>query len=621
MTQNEWKMKKIFVMLLAALSIAVSAADTKQIRCLIMDADSALIYGAELTFSNRKDTLRTGCDGGVVFTPKGRSRIKIEADRYETRTLKLTPSEAGKTLVIVLKRKPRSDNHGPLYGSRHASRETEVYYSYGLTASKAAVTRADMVYDEMPAAVAEEAEVMMEEAGMANALPSAGKLTAGEVNDFAKWNLWPSIIRESHKQYLQKWGMTASERYTAQVTNRDGYPLAGVTVHLTGPKGRVLYTAVTDNTGKAELWNGLTEPAVEGKLTLEADGTRISASREVMNIFVLDHPCAAPEVADVFFVFDATGSMGDELRYLQAEMKDVVRRSQSAVEGLSIRTGALVYRDFGDEYLTRIARLSDDIEKTQAFIDKQQAGGGGDYEEAIPEALLASLHVAGWSEQARARIAFLILDAPCHSDSATLARLHEAVTEAAELGVRIVPVVCSGVDKDGELLMRTMALATNGTSFFLTDDSGIGNTHLKPTTDSLKVEHLNDMLVRTIIEYTRMPACAIEEWQEEALADDPIEQFLPNPTDDVVIPGSPIWTVGDVLRVRPNPCSDVCYADILRDVKSLTLCDISGKTIFTYSEQTAGAVVLVPVEGLATGVYFLKAYADGRWYTAKIVKK
>lgn len=249
--------------------------------------------------------------------------------------------------------------------------------------------------------------------------------------------------------------------------------------------------------------------------------------------------------------------MGDELRYLQAEMQDVIRRSQSAVDGLKIRTGALVYRDHTDEYVTRISRLTDDISATQKFISEQHAMGGGDYEEAIPEALMASFNAAGWSEEARARIAFLVLDAPCHQDSVTLRLLHEQVFNAAAQGIRLVPVVCSGLRESGELLMRSLALFTNGTSFFLTDDSGIGNSHLKPTTDSLRVEHLNDMLVRTIISFTSMPDCNVEQWSEEAIEEQETDRFIPDPFRvedlDTVPERLPDMPLSEVLNVRPNP--------------------------------------------------------------------
>ena len=313
----------------------------------------------------------------------------------------------------------------------------------------------------------------------------------------------------------------------------------------------------------------------------------------------MDESCEHSDDVDVMFVFDATGSMGDELRYLQAEMKDVIVRAKDATGGLNIRTGAVVYRDHGDEYLTRISRLTTDIKTTQSFIDKQEANGGGDYPEAVPEALMAALNSAGWNPEARARIAFLILDAPCHQDSATLALLHDQVLNAAALGVRIVPVVCSGLGESGELLLRSIALATNGTSFFLTDDSGIGNPHLKPTTDSLKVEHLNDMLVRTIVEFSYMPDCK-GHWHEEEI-ENVEEQFIPNP-----------FSPRDI-ELDPS---------IPHGPTTLYLLDVSGKLISIYQGvlEEAGDSQLssLPVS-LSTGIYFVKAFYDGQWHTKKIL--
>ena len=309
----------------------------------------------------------------------------------------------------------------------------------------------------------------------------AGMLTAGEVNDFAKWALWSAYL-DSAISYQQTWGLTPKIRYTIQVTNKNGYPFASRAVSLLDEKGNTRFQAVTDNTGKAELWGEGTQIRVEDQVIAAKSWS------EGINALILDEPCSNGQPSttddqsdvDVLFIFDATGSMGDELRYLQAEMKDVIARASNATGGLAIRTGAVVYRDHGDEYLTRISRLTTDLATTQTFIDKQSANGGGDYPEAIPEALMAALNSAGWDSEARARIAFLVLDAPCHRDSATLALLHEQILNAAALGVRLVPVVCSGLDESGEYLLRSMALMTNGTSFFLTDDSGIGHTHLKP---------------------------------------------------------------------------------------------------------------------------------------------
>ena len=305
---------------------------------------------------------------------------------------------------------------------------------------------------------------------------------------------------------------------------------------------------------------------------------------------------------DVFFIFDATGSMGDELQYLQAEMKDVIARAKEATGGLNIRTGAVVYRDHQDEYLTRISRLTEDIKETQTFIDKQQASGGGDYPEAVPEALMAAMNSAGWDANARARIAFLILDAPCHRDSATIALLHEQVLNAAALGVRIVPVVCSGIGESGELLVRSIALATNGTSFFLTDDSGIGHPHLKPTTDSLKVEHLNDMMVRTIVEFSAMPVCNDEMINGDAsLTSEMVDpQFLPNPFSAEEVATDPSIPHGDGIHY---------------------LIDVSGKLITIYEGDIATLKTQLRTMGLPVGIYFIKTFYDGKWHTEKVLNR
>ena len=75
------------------------------------------------------------------------------------------------------------------------------------------------------------------------------------------------------------------------------------------------------------------------------------------------------------------------------------------------------------------------------------------------------------------------------------------IKKAQEKGIKIIPIVASGADKTVEYLMRYFSVSTNGTYVFLTDDSGIGNKHLKPTTADFKVEKLNNLIVRLINKY------------------------------------------------------------------------------------------------------------------------
>ena len=606
-------MKRIFtilVMVVAMIGTTMACKKTTvattqdSVVCIVMDTTNALLPGAKVSITcGTKRSFTTDVDGRVVVKMTGQTaKVKVTNEGYKTQSLTLQAGTREQIIRLVPEKQKEVVAYGRGGHTLGISKDA-VYFttsaksSYPIRGAASITEEAAVMAD---AAVYEEEPIVVTGYGSSSNSARAGLLTAGEVNDFAKWTLWDSIVLGSHAKFVPKWGLHLTQRFTVQLTNQKGYPLANRYVALTDSRGTTLFQARTDNTGKAELWGSLTRKQAQDGLYVAAEGQRVQARpySEGLIRIVTDEPCGAQDEADVLFVIDATGSMGDELRYLCAEMKDVIRRSQGAVEGLKIRTGALVYRDHGDDYLTRISRLTSDINLTQQFLDRQHAGGGGDFEEAVPEALKAALNVADWNDEARARILFLVLDAPCHDDSATISILHEQVRNAAAMGVRIVPVVCSGLDKSGELLMREIALTTNGTSFFLTDDSGIGGEHLKPTTDSLKVEHLNDMLVRTIVEFTTMPNCepgvAEEEQQDEE------GQFVPNP-----------FKAEDLAA---NP-------DLPHGPTTLYLIDVSGKllTILEGDMQGMTAEQLSTRYGLSTGVYFLKAFYDGQWHTRKLL--
>lgn len=577
---------------------------------LVMDTTQALLPEAEIRFG--KSILRTSWDGRAVVKSESLANAKtlsVTCEGYESRSERV--KELTNERVLIIRLTPKKDaegkaNGGKILGStrERMSKGTLLYRTMDTEPmAEAAMVTTDLAAEESLADLKAELEATPELfVGGPTRNISAGMLTAGEVNDFAKWNLWPMVRDSILGEFIDEWKIAPRERYTVQVvTKKGGYPIASQDVSLIDGNGNTLFQAVTDNTGKAELWS-----MVVGRWSL-VQGLKIRvgdyvAEAKSWQTVVLDEPCDVSDAVDVMFVFDATGSMGDELRYLQAEMRDVIARAKDATGGLEIRTGAVVYRDHQyDEYLTRISRLTDDISVTQQFIDRQEANGGGDYPEAVPEALMAALNSGGFNSNARARIVFLVLDAPCHQDSATISLLHEQILNAAAMGVRIVPVVCSGLGKSGEYLMRSIALTTNGTSFFLTDDSGIGHTHLKPATDSLKVEHLNDMLVRTIVEFSYMPNC--EGLRTEETDENANDMFVPNP-----------FEISDL---------ELMEIDVTDSPTTLYLVDISGKLITVYEGrlEEAGEAQLahLPLPQLSTGVYFVKAFYNGQWHTKKIL--
>jgi hypothetical protein len=209
----------------------------------------------------------------------------------------------------------------------------------------------------------------------------------------------------------------------------------------------------------------------------------------------------ASEKVDISFIVDATGSMGDELEFLKEDLANVIQRVQDDYPSLQIFTSSVFYRDEGDQYVVRKSEFTSDLNTTIDFIREQSAAGGGDFPEAVDLALREGIEELIWSENAKARICFLLLDAPPHYNYQVISSLQNSIRIAAQKGIKIIPITASGIDKKTEFLMRFFSISTNGTYVFITDDSGIGNDHLEASVGPYEVEYLNDLMVRLIEKY------------------------------------------------------------------------------------------------------------------------
>ncbi len=406
----------------------------------------------------------------------------------------------------------------------------------------------------------------------------AGKLTAGEWRDLDNWDYWLPLTTEDFEPFKQQWKFYPTQRYTLQLHGNQQQAVVDASVFLLSEKGDTLWAAKTDHQGKAELFANLYEnKEIAQKLTVLATfqgknyrlGEVKAFAKNTVNSLTIPVACQQNEVADVAFIVDATGSMGDEINYLKVELHDVIQRVKENNPTLNLRLGSVFYRDHGDAYLTQTSQFSTDITPTLRFIRQQQAGGGGDFPEAVYDALNESLNNMDWSAQAIARIAFLVLDAPPHDDAKTVEGLQRVIRQAAAKGVKLIPVTASGIDKNTEYIMKAFAIATNGTYTFLTNHSGIGDQHIEVTADNYKVEHLNDLIVRLINQEVQSTPCATIDTPEAqrpiTIAEGDIStgfdvNYFPNPTTDVVNISTKIAfnrvellnTEGKVVRVIEN---------------------------------------------------------------------
>lgn len=340
-----------------------------------------------------------------------------------------------------------------------------------------------------------------------NPRPQSNQLTAGEWNDLDHWDFWKDLMNNQEWSGKQShWEFYPKNRLSIHLQNKEEQPLNNYTVTVfTG--GKELWKAQTNFEGKAELWPSLysnrqqqitvTVTAANGK---ELYRKNSSATTKSLNITVDSRPQKITDL-DVMFMVDATGSMGDEINYLKAELEDIIGRLNGN-SNINTRTGMVFYRDRGDEYVVRDFGFDNDLYAVKQNLNKQYASGGGDFEEAVEEAMDNAINQQRWTTStSSAKIMFMILDAPPHYDQARVKSIQRSVQSAAAKGIILIPVAASGIDKNTEFLMRFMAMGTNGTYVFLTDDSGIGNSHLKPTVGNYQVEHLNNLLHRLIKKY------------------------------------------------------------------------------------------------------------------------
>ncbi|WP_405225970.1 carboxypeptidase-like regulatory domain-containing protein [Dokdonia sp. Asnod1-B02] len=330
--------------------------------------------------------------------------------------------------------------------------------------------------------------------------PAYGQLTAGEINDIEKYAEFVKIYNSGEaKEIAKKWEFNHDGRTDIQVADNSGLPIANVDVALY-KNNNLLMKGMTDASGMSMLFKGKNNPTdtylVQLYYSGKIEGKKISRNQKQVSFTINEHQ--ASNAIDILFAVDATGSMGDEIAYLKSELKNIMSRIDTSVE--QKRVALTVYRDHGDDYVTRAIDFSSDVNEVKDFLSVQHAAGGGDYEEAVEEALKVSLSQS-WNEKAKARILFLMLDAPPHFNQENVVMIKSQIAKAREQGIKIIPVVASGANKEVEFLMRSFSVSTKGTYVFLTDDSGIGNDHIEATTESFKVEKLNDLMVRLIEQY------------------------------------------------------------------------------------------------------------------------
>ncbi|MEM9460503.1 MAG: vWA domain-containing protein [Myxococcota bacterium] len=329
---------------------------------------------------------------------------------------------------------------------------------------------------------------------------AAGRLTAGAVDDVRSTKSFREFLATLgdepgaiHRRFVRP-------RHIVQVVDRRGRPLAGARVSVAGREFR------TRRDGRVVLVPGWDRLESQGlPMRVEADGAsrtvplRLGAEQRVALLSNASDSNASDRRSsrvDLALVLDTTGSMGDEIQYLQAELGTLLSRLDARYGALDIRWSLVVYRDEGDEYVARTYDFTRDFEGFSAALAGQGANGGGDAPEAVHTAFEHAQQLSWRDASVATRVLLHVADAPPHQDKVPAAL--QAADGLRAAGTAIYPVAASGVDGTAELSMRAMAMFSGGQYVFLTDDSGIGNPHREATAACFKVEPLIEVLGRIL---------------------------------------------------------------------------------------------------------------------------
>lgn len=333
----------------------------------------------------------------------------------------------------------------------------------------------------------------------------AGTLTAGDWDDNLNFEIYQDYVADYRAKDASIPIIASEDRIVVKVISSTGDAVSNALVKIAGPNqtflaaptasdGRVLFFPNHDGAAEETNFTVSVQPPPDA---VGVDPVSVPApmSGSEWTITLPEAQKNLPKDVDLAFVVDTTGSMGDELDYLKVEVQGIADRLQSGFQGLSIRYGLVVYRDGTDEYVTKHFDFTKDLALFKDNLSKQSADGGGDFPEAV-DAAMKVLPEMSWSEGNAVRMTFLIADAPPHKHDR--ANFLGAVNTLRPMGVKLFPIAASGVDPEAEFLMRMGAQATLGRYLFLTDDSGVGQSHMEPAIPCYNVQKLNDLVYRVI---------------------------------------------------------------------------------------------------------------------------
>ncbi len=185
-------------------------------------------------------------------------------------------------------------------------------------------------------------------------------------------------------------------------------------------------------------------------------------------------PVSATSTLEMVFVLDTTGSMGGLLEGAKQRIWGIVNEVMQTSSRPAVKVGLVAYRDRGDQYVTQVLPLTEDLDKVYSTLMSYEAGGGGDGPENVRRALSEGVKATGWSRPGPrlAQVIFLVGDAPPHDDYADETDTLVTARLAVEQG-KVVNTIQCGSSNETRLVWQSIAQQGQGQYFAIPQDGGV----------------------------------------------------------------------------------------------------------------------------------------------------
>jgi Mg-chelatase subunit ChlD len=204
---------------------------------------------------------------------------------------------------------------------------------------------------------------------------------------------------------------------------------------------------------------------------------------------------------EVVFCLDTTGSMGGLIEGAKAKIWAICNQIAGGKPTPDLKVGLVAFRDRGDEYVTKVFDLTDDLDAVYSDLKKFVAAGGGDIPESVNQALDDSVNKIKWSTDRKTlRIIFLVGDAPPHMDYKDDVKYPETCKKACEKGIIINTIQC-GNDAECTKFWKDICVKAEGSYAKIAQDGGV--TPVVSTPFDKRLAEINSELATNTLVYGR----------------------------------------------------------------------------------------------------------------------